>query len=161
MDLLAEIQDDDLKEKAARLKGLPGYDILLEMLAKTQRERAVEAKKSPVQRRRSLAKRELKETAFEDDDRHHIHSVLALCGLPYREPPTGAREYMREYGRNSLVQAGFLKDPESGKMAPQGLPYSPKARLLLLHICTMAIRQRRDSHRRQYECLHPRSRFFR
>ena len=143
MNLLTEIRDEDLKQKAAGLKGNPGYETLLELLAKTQRERDVEAKKSPIQRRRSQAKRELKETAFEDDDRHHIHSVLALCGLPYREPPAGAREYMREYGRNSLVvQAGFLKDPESGKMAPQGLPYGPKARLLLLHICTMAIRQR-------------------
>jgi hypothetical protein len=27
-------------------------------------------------------------------------------------------------------------------MVPQGLPYGPKARLLLLHICTMAVRQK-------------------
>src|SRR3712207_8857545 len=31
----------------------------------------------------------------------HIHSVLALCGLPYREPK-GEREFFREYGRNTL-----------------------------------------------------------
>jgi hypothetical protein len=143
MDLLLEIRDEDLKQKAAGLNGNPGYDTLLEMLVETQRERDAEAKKSPVQRRRSEIKREIKETAFEEDDRHHIHSVLALCGLPYRQPSAGARQYQREYGRNSLVvQAGFLKDPVSGKMAPQGLPYGPKARLLLLHICTMAIRQR-------------------
>ena len=143
MNLLAEIRDEDLKRKAAGLKGNPGYETLLEVLAKTQRERDAEARKSPVQRRRTNVKRRLEEDVFEDDDRHHIHSVLALCGLPYREPIAGAREYLREYGRNSLaVQAGFLKDPETGKMKPQGLPYGPKARLLLLHICTMAIRQR-------------------
>ncbi len=143
MHLLSEIRDEDLKQKAAGLKGNPGYETLLEVLAKTQRERDAEARKSPVQRRRSDVKRRLAENAFEDDDRHHIHSVLALCGLPYREPVAGAREYLREYGRNSLaVQAGYLKDPETGKMTPQGLPYGPKARLLLLHICTMAIRQR-------------------
>jgi Plasmid encoded RepA protein len=115
----------------------------IEFLVKMQRDRDAEAKKSPIQRRLTRIKRQLKETAFEDEDRHHIHSVLALCGLPYREPAEGAREYLREYGRNSLaVQAGYLKDPETGKMVLQGLPYGPKARLLLLHICTMAIRQR-------------------
>jgi hypothetical protein len=143
MDLLTEIRDLDLREKAEGLKGNPGYGMLLEILVKTQRERDAETRKTSLEKRRSKARKQIKENPFKDDDRHHIHSVLALCGLPYREPAAGAREYQREYGRNSLaVQAGFLKDPATGKMVPQGLPYGPKARLLLLHVCTMAIRQR-------------------
>ncbi|MHB1425660.1 MAG: replication protein RepA [Gemmataceae bacterium] len=76
-------------------------------------------------------------------DLSFLHTVLAVCGLPYRRPSGDAREYLREQGRNSLVvQAGFLKDPTSGRMVPpQGLPYGPKARLLLIHICTEALRQ--------------------
>jgi hypothetical protein len=72
----------------------------------------------------------------------HIHSVLALCGLPYRDPGA-AREFFREYGRNSLsLLAGRLKNPANGEMELQGLPYGPKARLVLLHLCTEAVRQR-------------------
>jgi hypothetical protein len=47
MDLLAEIRDEDLREKANGLKGRPGYITLVEMLAKTQRERDEVARKSP------------------------------------------------------------------------------------------------------------------
>ena len=97
---------------------------------------------TPVQRRRDQARDVIASAEFKHEDRYHLHSVLALCGLPYRRPPDDAVDYVREYGRNSLViQAGYLKDPRTGKMVRQGLPYGPKARLLMLHICTMALRQ--------------------
>ena len=59
----------------------------------------------------------------------HIHSVLALCGLPYRDPGD-AREFFREYGRNSLsLLAGRLKNPRHRRdgvpgpaLRPQGPP---------------------------------------
>lgn len=139
----AAILDADL---AARLDGLHGSmrEVLLRHLIGIQDKRDAAKALSPVKRRRIATRELIAEHRAEDSDRHHIHSVLALCGLPYREPGNGAREHLREYGKASLaVQAGYLKDPSTGRMTPQGLPYGPKARLLLLHICTMAVRQKR------------------
>jgi len=137
------IRDADLIGRLEAARGSPSYNTLRGILTHQQAERDRVASLSPVQRRRVETRSSIEETAFEEEDRHHIHSVLALCGLPYRDPGPIARDYIREYGRNSLaVQSGYLKDPHTGKMTPQGLPYGPKARLLLLHICTMAVRQR-------------------
>lgn len=117
------------------------------MLARTQvsrnetRERRAEM--TPVQRRRNIVRDKISSKALEQGDIHYIHSVLALCGLPYKRPPEGILEYEREYGRMSLsLEAGKLKDPVSGNWVRQGLPYGPKARLLLLHICTRAMQQK-------------------
>lgn len=137
------IRDSDLLEKLHSAHGKAGFETLRGMLEAEQAQRDAERALSPIKRRRVQTRKQIQTTAFENDDRHHIHSVLALCGLPYRNVGQDVREIVREYGRNSLtVQAGFLKDPMSGKMVPQGIPYGPKARLLLLHICTMAIRQK-------------------
>lgn len=137
------ITDPDLVARLAAVEGLPGYDGVLFGAQKVQAERNRERGLTPVKRRRAQTARALKEQRFTDEDCHHIHSVLALCGLPYRRPPDGTRDFLQEYGRNSLVvTSGFLKNPVTGRMEPQGLPYGPKARLLLLHICSMAIRQK-------------------
>jgi len=137
------IRDADLIDRLEAARRSPGYETLRDILVREQAERDRVASLSPVQRRRVETRSSIERTAFEEEDRHHIHSVLALCGLPYRDPGQGVRDFIREYGRNSLaVQSGYLKDPQTGKMTPQGLPYGPKARLLLLHICTMAVRQR-------------------
>lgn len=134
--------DPDL---AAKLQSLHGEfrDVMLRNLVAIQEKRDAAKALSPIKRRRTEARDLVASTQAEEADRHHIHSVIALCGLPYRDPGTGVREHLREYGKSSLaVQAGYLKDPVTGRMTPQGLPYGPKARLLLLHICTMAIRQK-------------------
>lgn len=136
------IRDADLLQQLDGLQGAPGYRLVCENLVRQQEQRDAEAAMSPLARRRKQLGRQIARTKPTDEDRHHIHSVLALCGLPYRRPADSARDFIREYGRNSLVvQAGYLKDPMTGRMEPQGLPYGPKARLLLLHICTMAMRQ--------------------
>lgn len=68
-----------------------------------------------------------------------LHSVLAQCGLPYRDP--GSRDYIRENGKASLiVTAGHLFDPIRRKLVLQGVPYGAKPRLLLIHLCTEAVR---------------------
>jgi len=68
-----------------------------------------------------------------------LHSVLAQTFLPYRDPKT--RDYMRENGRASMVlTAGYLLDPTTRKPVLQGVPYGTKPRLLLIHLCTQAIR---------------------
>lgn len=76
------------------------------------------------------------------DDLRHIHSVLAICGLPYARQPDGVRRFERKQGRMSLVvHAGELKGPD-GKTIAQPLPYGSRARLLMLHLCSEAIRQK-------------------
>jgi hypothetical protein len=68
-----------------------------------------------------------------------LHTVLAQCGLPYREP--GTRDYFRENGRASLVvSAGHLFDPVKRRPILQGIPYGAKPRLLMIHLCTEAVR---------------------
>ena len=141
--LIGQVRDQDLLDRLEAAKGKPGYATMQRLVAEQQAERDQLRELSPVARRRAETRRQLEAEKLENEDRHHIHSVLALCGLPYRQPQAESREFIREYGRNSLVvQAGFMKDPNSGKMTPQGLPYGPKARLLMLHICTMAVRQK-------------------
>jgi len=93
-------------------------------------------------RRRDQIREVIENEPASPENIQHIHSVLALCGLPYREPKA-ATNFFREYGRNTLaINAGRLTNPITGEMEMQGLPYGPKARLLLLHLCTEAVKQR-------------------
>jgi hypothetical protein len=140
-----DIRDADLRERLAKVPGDQFGRMMRERLLREQKARDEKSSRlaslTPLARRREAVREELAEP-FNSKDRYHVHSVLALCGLPYKKPPEGQGDYVREYGRSSLVvQAGYLKDPNTGKMTKQGLPYGPKARLLLLHICTMALRQ--------------------
>lgn len=138
--------DPDLAQQVEALR--PGFarqalerSVLDEQL---QRNALAERRASmtPIERRIDIAREEIGARPLEDADRHHIHSVIALCGMPYKRPKDDSLDCVRNYGRSSLViQPGYLKDPHSGEMVRQGIPYGPKARLLMLHICTMAIRQ--------------------
>ena len=75
------------------------------------------------------------------DELAFLHTVLASTFLPYRDPKT--RDYIRENGRASMIlTAGYLLDPKTRKPALQGLPYGTKPRLLLIHLCTQAMRLR-------------------
>lgn len=75
----------------------------------------------------------------EPDELAFLHTVLAQCGLPYREPET--RDYIRENGRASLIiSAGHLLDLKTKKPVLQGIPYGAKPRLLMIHLCTEAVR---------------------
>ena len=76
------------------------------------------------------------------DELAFLHVVLAQCGLPYREPAAGARDYLRDNGRASLiVTAGHLFDPQTRRPLLQGIPYGAKPRLLMIHLCTEAVRR--------------------
>ncbi len=75
----------------------------------------------------------------EPDELAFLHATLAQCGLPYREPDS--RDYVRQNGHSSLIlSAGYLVDPKSRKPILQGLPYGAKPRLLLIHLCSQAIK---------------------
>jgi hypothetical protein len=69
--------------------------------------------------------------------------VLAGCSLPYTQQAVEVREWERRQGRMSLlVTAGKLFNPEDQTWVEQPLPWGSRARLLLLHTCSEAIRQK-------------------
>ena len=105
-------------------------------------ERAKELAAMPRDTRRRAIFREVIENApATKKDLQHIHSTLAICGLPYTRQPIDVREYSSKQGDMSLmVQAGKLLSPDDEWIA-QPLPYGSRARLLLLHLCTEAIHQ--------------------
>jgi Plasmid encoded RepA protein len=79
----------------------------------------------------------------ERENLRHIHSVLALCGLPYTQQPVTKRDWESKNGKMSLkVFAGQLMSPETGHWVDQPLPYGSRARLMLLHTCSEAILQK-------------------
>lgn len=65
------------------------------------------------------------------------HSVLTQCSLPISRPPDGVLSWERQQGRaRLLVEAGKALNPKTGQYIQLGLPYGPKARLLLIHLNT-------------------------
>jgi hypothetical protein len=150
---IAAIHDEDLKAELEAARGGFLFAVIVEHIAhrqalrdaeRTEASRAEEARArmGRDQRRRDAVRAVIETEPVGPENIQHIHSVLALCGLPYRDPGD-TREFFREYGRNTLsILAGRIKNPATGQMELQGLPYGPKARLVLLHLCTEAVRQR-------------------
>ncbi|GJD94449.1 replication protein RepA [Methylobacterium iners] len=155
-----DIRDPDLVALVEKARGSVAYNATLTVARADQARRdadRIQAETAEVQRntiigaraklarnarRRDLIREVIENEPAAPENIQHLHSVLALCGLPYREPK-GATNFFREYGRNTLaINAGRLTNPISGEMELQGLPYGPKARLLLLHLCTEAVKQR-------------------
>ena len=70
------------------------------------------------------------------------HSVLTQTSLPTSRPPEGVVVWERQQGRARLrVEAGSVLDPKTGRYVQPGLPYGPKARLLLMHLNSEAVRR--------------------
>jgi hypothetical protein len=83
-----------------------------------------------------LAETERQEVAYQ-------HSILCQTGLPYRNPGPEVREWLRDQGNASLlVEAGQARNMETGQWVKLGLPWGPKARLVLMHLNSAAIRTR-------------------
>jgi replication initiator protein len=77
------------------------------------------------------------------DDLGFIHSIMAQCALPTARPPEGTLVWERQQGRaRLLLEAGKVLDPQTGTYRQLALPYGPKARLLLMHLNSEAIRRR-------------------
>lgn len=69
------------------------------------------------------------------------HSILCQTSLPYRDPGPDVRRWEREQGHVALlINAGEARDPETGDWVKIGLPWGPKARLVLMHLNSEAIR---------------------
>ena len=137
-DLSLAIRDADLLVEREAARGKPGFEFTERALALRQAERDRFAALSPNARRRATTRAQLDATPDRDDLRH-VHSVLAICGLPYKSLPIDVRAFERKQGNMALdVSAGFLRD-DRGEQMVQPLPYGPKARLILMHLCSQAI----------------------
>lgn len=141
------IRDADLKAELAKVPaGSLFYDTMVRSLAATQRKRDDETARlaalPPAKRRRAMLADRLLAVPPELPDLAHIHSVIAICGMPYERLPEGQHHYARTQGNMGIdIVAGTLRDP-NGTPVIQPVPFGPKARLVMMHLCSEAIRQK-------------------
>lgn len=70
-----------------------------------------------------------------------LHTVQCQCGIPYKNPGDGVREWDRKQGGAALrIEAGSAIDPKTGGFVRMGLPYGEKPRLVLIHLASEAVR---------------------
>jgi hypothetical protein len=75
-----------------------------------------------------------------EESKLYNHAVLCSVNLPYRDPGDGVRVFQRESGGAALrLEAGASPSPTG--FEDVGLPFGPRARLLLLHLCSEAVKQ--------------------
>ncbi|MHB0704114.1 replication protein RepA [Roseomonas mucosa] len=96
---------------------------------------------SPVEKRLIEASTAIRQDAPEEVT--FQHTVLCQTALPVRRPESSVRVWEREQGRAALrIEAGAARDPRSRKFVELPLPFGPKARLVLMHLNSEAIRRR-------------------
>ena len=92
----------------------------------------------PVDRKRLDHLQERTENLLTSENIGYVHTILAQCFLPYRDPETNL--WQRKNGKYSiLLTAGALIDPNAGPI-PLGLPFGAKPRLFQSYVCTKAIK---------------------
>jgi hypothetical protein len=97
---------------------------------------------TPIQGRLIDARSRFAERVFGEEPKLYNHAVLCSLGLPYRNPGADVRNYQRTSGKTSLIlEAGMVPDAAGG-WKQVGLPYGAKSRLLLLHLCSEAVKSR-------------------
>jgi hypothetical protein len=96
---------------------------------------------TPVQRRLLEASHAIGDA--QPDDPLFLHSVMAQTYFPTRRPSAELRRWERSQGyAHLLVEAGSAWHPVEGRFVELPLPYGPKARLILMHINSEAVRHR-------------------
>ena len=76
------------------------------------------------------------------EDIAYQHTVFCQTCLPYRDPGDEVREWRRQQGRVFLlIEAGQAYHPEQQDFVKVGLPFGPKARLILAHLNSEALKQ--------------------
>ncbi len=69
------------------------------------------------------------------------HSLLCQTGLPTKQPGEGIRFWERRQGRaHVMLEAGHAYHPGKGRAMELPLPYGPKARLVMIHVHSQAVR---------------------
>lgn len=148
------IRDPDLRERLEAARGGFAFDTVARVLVSEQQKRdaarakeeareARLAKMPPVRRRRAVVREVIENSPIIPDDLRHLHSIFAIVSLPRTRQPVDVREYERRSptGYSLVVEAGKLMNPD-GEWIAQPLPYGTRARLLLIHLCSEAIRQK-------------------
>ncbi|MBY3003953.1 replication protein RepA [Rhizobium leguminosarum] len=119
--------------------------IIAKQVARNEERAAREVELSAMPREKQRRARTLDHFQKKDPkvkDIGHLHSVLAICGLPYKRPPIERREFRHMQGNMGItVQAGSGLCSD-GTWIDYSLPFGPKARLVLMHLCSEALRQR-------------------
>lgn len=79
---------------------------------------------------------------LQGEDIWYVHTVLAQCFLPYRDPNT--RDWDRKNGKISIcLTAGKVVDPKSETGSRiVGLPFGAKPRLFMTYINTQAVKNK-------------------
>ena len=91
-----------------------------------------------VERRLVEARAELVARVWGEYQALFNHAVLCGLGLPYRRLPDDQRVFERSQGGMTLrIEAGVY--PTANGFKEIGIPYGPRARLLLLHLCSQAV----------------------
>ncbi|AYD05311.1 replication protein RepA [Neorhizobium sp. NCHU2750] len=146
------IRDDDLRAQLEAQRGKsPVFDVYVRSLISTQIKRdekkaADEAKAAKLaampreKRRRAIFREVIENEGPSPDNLRYMPTPLAICGLPYKALPEGVTEFERTQGRMAVtVTAGKLRSPD-GRKVQQPVPYGPKARLIMAHLSTEALR---------------------
>jgi len=82
----------------------------------------------------SIATETLEQIAFQ-------HTVLCQTCMPYRNPGDSVREWEKRQGEIYLsIEAGKSWDTNQRELKKIGLPFGPKARLILAHLNAEALR---------------------
>lgn len=136
------IRDADLLKALSEAPYLV-RDFEMERLSREQQRRDHLRSLPRDQRRRGETQHLLAEgKGAERDSLRHIHSVLALCSLPYKATPE--RSWERAQGQMRLkITAGELMNPNTGAWEQQPLPYGSRARLIMMHLSSQAILHKR------------------
>lgn len=148
------IRDDDLRAQLEKARGTSlVFDVVVRSLISSQRKRdeqraAEEAKAAKLaampreKRRRTVFREVIENEGPSPDNLRFMPTPLAICGLPYKALPEGEIEFERTQGRMAVtVTAGKLRAPD-GRKIQQAVPYGPKARLIMAHLSTEALRNK-------------------
>jgi hypothetical protein len=145
------IRDADLRDRLEQARGQFAFEVIARTLVHEQQKRDADraaaeqksarlAQLTPIRRRQAIVREVIENDPVTPESLRYIHSHLALCGLPYRRLPVDVLEYERTNGRTAIVvSAGKLRAPD-GTRVQQPVPFGPKARLLIAHLSTAAVR---------------------
>lgn len=144
------IRDDDLRQQLAAYDrgeraGRPGMrSFYVAQLIEQQQERDEVAKTRALlpreKRRRAVIREVIENEGASPEHLRYMPTPLAICGLPYKALPADQTEFERSQGRMAVtVTAGKLRAPD-GRRIQQPVPFGPKARLIMAHLSTEAIR---------------------
>jgi hypothetical protein len=125
-----------VRDKLKRAEAAADQQGELRLLGDTVGSRKI----SPIKRRLLNAAVEIRQE--EADELTFMHSVMTQCSLPAVKPEPGVLTWERRQGRATLlIEAGRVRHPVTGEWQQMSLPYGPKARLLLMHLNSEALRQ--------------------